>query len=247
MATFVKYSHLFALPDDPDEDELQFTSSDAEQVPFLAWVSPTYVDNAAKFSKDNAWAFDILAIDGIRLQPRLWGSSTLGPKEEGLDGEPTNLRRAAYTSTGSRVTTRARVWGPDLAVAGYGCALPLDQLDRRVKTVRRQLRAYPGHEEDIEEFTFDSPARVLVWTAFSAIIPHKTFDRDNAIAIDIPMIDGDPTMKIWWGGDHLGDDGDAANLHRGIWQGDASSISIRLRVFGPDMAASGYAIALFYP
>lgn len=246
MSSFVKYHHLFGLPDDSHEEELRFTSGDEEEVPFVAWVSPTYIDSSIRFDSDNAWAFDVLRIDGNLLKPRLWGSDWLGPKE-GPGSEPTNLRRAAYVGTGSRVTVRLRVRGPDLGVGGYGCALPLDQLDKRVRTSRRQLRAYPGHEEDVEEITFDSSARVLIWTAISAIIPHKTFDRNNAVAIDIPLIDGTPTSKIWYGGDHLGEQGDTANLHRGVWKGDATTITVRLRTFGPDVAVAGYACVLYYP
>lgn len=238
--SWANYAHLGATPDDRSvEEEVKFSDTETD---FVGWVSPTYIDTLGKFNEANAYAADIIRIDYERPKPRLWGGDDLGE-----EGARANVRLAAYAARGRSLTGRIRVFGDDVAVGGYACALPLEQVTHRMKCKRKILQVDPTYSFQGHTFEFSSPVNVFVFTAISCFIPLGNFNDENAVAIDIKEVDGAPTDTVWYGGDHLGADGEPTNLRMGVFAGEeVSSVAVRLRTFGSDVAAAGYAICLFY-
>jgi hypothetical protein len=56
------------------------------------------------------------------------------------------------------------------------------------------------------------------------------FDRDNAWAIEVFMVDGDRPGPYVFGGRHWGSDGAPSNVYTGAWTGRAQAVTFRLSV-----------------
>jgi hypothetical protein len=88
----------------------------------------------------------------------------------------------------------------------------------------------------------------LAWGDVTWIDSLATFDRDNAVAIDIPFVDGARTSTRLSGGDHLGDAGAFSNLHEGALVRFGRRVTFRLRAFhSDDLEAFGYGIVITNP
>jgi len=88
----------------------------------------------------------------------------------------------------------------------------------------------------------------LAWGDVTFIDPLNNFDRDNAVAVDIPFIDGVRTSTRLNGGDHLGAAGAFSNLHQGAVIRAGRRITYRLRAFhGDDLNAFGYGLVITNP
>ncbi|SDZ20104.1 hypothetical protein SAMN05660209_05005 [Geodermatophilus africanus] len=113
----------------------------------------------------------------------------------------------------------------------------------------RQLFAV-GNGDATATVTMDlgSPQTFLAWGAITWIDSTATFDRDNAVGIDITHVDGVRTGTALQGGDHLGDPGALKNLHQGAVFRFGRTVTFRLRAFhGEDLNALGYGIAITNP
>jgi hypothetical protein len=88
----------------------------------------------------------------------------------------------------------------------------------------------------------------LAWGDVTYVDPLNNFDRDNAIAVDIPFVDGARTSTRLSGGDHLGVPGAFSNLHEGAVFRFGRTITFRLRAFhGDDLNAFGYGLVITNP
>ena len=241
----IVHSRLVALAEDDLETEevnLDFSDGTTGDVDFLAWTSPTYIQAFDQFEKGNAYAMDITKVNGDWLPSRASGGAHLGD-----EGSNQNLRRAAHSGRGHRVTARSRVFGGHISTIGYACALPLGLLHEKVHTKRYTLYGAPEDREQSYTFTFDTPKYILIWTGISFIDPFDRF-KHRALAIDIPEIDGSPTVVYSGGGEFLGDgadENDDRNLFQGVYAGLATTVKVRFRVFGDDLMASGFACLLY--
>jgi hypothetical protein len=88
----------------------------------------------------------------------------------------------------------------------------------------------------------------LAWGEVTFIDSLADFDRDNAVAIDIPFIDGLRTNTRLFGGDHLGDNGAFSNLHEGALVRFGRRVTFRLRAFhSDDLECFGYGVVITNP
>jgi len=71
------------------------------------------------------------------------------------------------------------------------------------------------------------------------------FDRDNAIAADIFLVDNVRTATLVSGGDHWGGAGAFTNVHQATVVRFARTVTFRLRAFNPDIeaCAQGWVVA----
>jgi hypothetical protein len=93
-----------------------------------------------------------------------------------------------------------------------------------------------------------SPQTFIAWGDVTFVDPLNNFDRDNAVAIDIPFVDGSRTATRLSGGGHLGDPGAFSNLHQGAIIRFGRSVTFRLRAFhGDDLNAFGYGLVITNP
>jgi hypothetical protein len=89
---------------------------------FLAWGSVTMVDSLADFDRDNAYAFDIFTIDGVRTPAVVTGGAHWGPP-----GSGSNVFQGAVVGTGRRINMWLRtIHSQDLDTFGVGCVVTLD-------------------------------------------------------------------------------------------------------------------------
>ena len=90
--------------------------------PFLAWGSVTMVDSLNDFDRDNAYAFDIFTIDGVRTASRVSGGAHWGPS-----GSGSNVFEGAVRGNGRFVNMWLRsIHSDDLDTFGVGIVLTLD-------------------------------------------------------------------------------------------------------------------------
>jgi hypothetical protein len=90
------------------------------------------------------------------------------------------------------------------------------------------------------------PQFFVAWITVNMVDPTIDFDRDNAIAADIFLVDGSRTASRVFGGDHFGVSGSAANVFQGAVVGFGTRITFFLRIFGPDVSAAGEAVVVFW-
>jgi hypothetical protein len=90
--------------------------------PFLAWGSVSMVDSLTDFDRDNAYAFDIFAVDGALTSARVSGGEHWGPP-----GSGNNVFDGAVRGFGRRVNFWLRtIHSDDLDTFGVGVLLTLD-------------------------------------------------------------------------------------------------------------------------
>jgi len=89
---------------------------------FLAWGSATMVDSLNDFDRDNAVAFDIFTIDGVKTPTAVFGGDHWGPL-----GSGNNVYQGAVVGKGRFVNMWLRsIHTDDLDSFGVGCVLTLD-------------------------------------------------------------------------------------------------------------------------
>jgi hypothetical protein len=71
---------------------------------------------------------------------------------------------------------------------------------------------------------------LLAWGQTTMVDSRADFDRDNAYAVEVFMVDGDRPGPYVWGGDHWGSDGAPSNVYTGAWTGRARRVTFRLSV-----------------
>jgi hypothetical protein len=90
--------------------------------PFLAWGSVTMIDSLADFDRDNAYAFDIFTVDGVRTTSRVHGGAHWGSP-----GSGSNVFEGAVRGSGRFVNMWLRsIHTDDLDTFGVGIVLTLD-------------------------------------------------------------------------------------------------------------------------
>jgi len=87
----------------------------------------------------------------------------------------------------------------------------------------------------------------VAWGTVNMIDPRTDFDRDNAVVIDIPFIDGARTNTRVFGGDHWGDNGAFSNVHDSAVVRFGRRVTFRLRTFGPDVDAHACGVVITNP
>ena len=93
-----------------------------------------------------------------------------------------------------------------------------------------------------------APQIFLAWGDVTWIDSLSNFDSDNAVAIDIPFVDGARTATCLSGGAHLGDAGAFSNLHQGALVRFGQTVTFRLRAFhSDDLECFGYGIVITNP
>jgi hypothetical protein len=71
---------------------------------------------------------------------------------------------------------------------------------------------------------------LLAWGQVTMIDSRSDFDRDNAWAVEVFMVDGDRPGPYIFGGRHWGSDGAPSNVYTGAWAGRAQTVTFRLSV-----------------
>ncbi len=69
---------------------------------------------------------------------------------------------------------------------------------------------------------------VLAWGQVTMLDSRSDFDRDNAWAVEVFMVDGERPGPYVFGGRHWGSDGAPSNVYTGAWTGRARTITFRL-------------------
>jgi hypothetical protein len=113
--------------------------------------------------------------------------------------------------------------------------------------IREMFAVSPGGTSTV---TIDLGASsvFLAWGIVTWIDPLNNFDRDNAVAIDIPFVDGTRTSSRLSGGDHLGAFGASTNLFEGALVRFGRTVTFRLRAFhSDDLNCFGYGIVITNP
>ena len=112
--------HLFALKNEGGSDNVIVDLGERRR--FVAFGSATMVDSLANFDRDNAYAFDIFTIDGIRTVPQVSGGEHWGPA-----GSGSNVFEGAVVGTGRRIDFWLRtIHSQDLDTFGVGVVITLD-------------------------------------------------------------------------------------------------------------------------
>jgi hypothetical protein len=95
---------------------------------------------------------------------------------------------------------------------------------------------------------FLGPSTTFVaWGSATMIDPRTTFDRDNAVVIDIPFVNGFRTSTRVSGGDHWGDPGAFSNIHNTALVRFGDRVTFRVRTFGPDVDADACGVVITNP
>ena len=76
-----------------------------------------------------------------------------------------------------------------------------------------------------------SSRRFIAYTAIVFMDPLANFDRGDAFALDVFMVDGNMTRTVLQGGDHLGPPGSRDNLRSPVHVGTGRRITFRARTF----------------
>jgi hypothetical protein len=71
---------------------------------------------------------------------------------------------------------------------------------------------------------------LLAWGQVTMTDSRSDFDRDNAWAVEVFMVDGDRPGPYVFGGRHWGSDGAPSNVYTGAWTGRARRVTFRLSV-----------------
>jgi hypothetical protein len=71
---------------------------------------------------------------------------------------------------------------------------------------------------------------LLAWGNATMLDSRSDFDRDNAWAVEVFMVDGDRPGPYVFGGRHWGSDGAPSNVYTGAWTGRARTVTFRLSV-----------------
>jgi hypothetical protein len=71
---------------------------------------------------------------------------------------------------------------------------------------------------------------LLAWGQVTMIDSRSDFDRDNAWAVEVFMVDDDRPGPYIFGGRHWGSDGAPSNAYTGAWTGRARTVTFRLSV-----------------
>jgi hypothetical protein len=71
---------------------------------------------------------------------------------------------------------------------------------------------------------------LVAWGQVTMIDSRSDFDRDNAWAVEVFMVDGDRPGPYVFGGRHWGSDGAPSNVYTGAWTGRAQRVTFRLSV-----------------
>jgi hypothetical protein len=89
---------------------------------FLAFGSVTMIDPLTDFDRDNAVAFDIYKIDGVRTNYRIYGGDHFGD-----EGANKNVYEGAYVGYGRRIEFWLRsIHHQDLDTFGVGIVITLE-------------------------------------------------------------------------------------------------------------------------
>ncbi len=89
---------------------------------FLAFGSVTMIDPLRDFDRDNAVAFDIYRIDGVKTSYRVYGGDHWG-----AHGNSNNVYEGAYVGYGQRIEFWLRsIHSHDLDAFGVGVVIVLD-------------------------------------------------------------------------------------------------------------------------
>ena len=89
---------------------------------FLAWGSVTMVDSLSDFDSDNAYAFDIYTIDGVKTPTTVFGGAHWGPL-----GSGSNVYQGAWVGYGRYINMWVRsIHTADLDTFGVGNVVTLD-------------------------------------------------------------------------------------------------------------------------
>jgi len=109
---------------------------------------------------------------------------------------------------------------------------------------RATLLANPGVPMTI---TLDmrQPRLFVAQIAINMLDPLVNYDRDNAVAADIPLVDDQRTPSSFIGGDHWGESGADSNVFRGSFVGTGQKVTFRVRVMGPDESAGAEGMLVF--
>lgn len=107
---------------------------------------------------------------------------------------------------------------------------------------------YSGFSEASETHTIDlgETRDFYAWCQINMVDSLANFDADNAVAIDIYMIDGvETTRSRIWGGRHWGAADSSSNVHDGAIAARGRRITFRLRAMhSSDLQAYGTGIVL---
>lgn len=71
---------------------------------------------------------------------------------------------------------------------------------------------------------------LLAWGSATMLDSRSDFDRDNAWAVEVFMVDDDRPGPYVFGGEHWGSDGAPSNVYTGAWTGRARAVTFRLSV-----------------
>lgn len=79
------------------------------------------VDSLNDFDRDNAYAFDVFTVDGVKTASRVHGGAHWGPS-----GSGDNVYEGAVRGVGRFVNIWLRIHAEDLDTFGVGIVLTLD-------------------------------------------------------------------------------------------------------------------------
>ena len=99
----------------------------------------------------------------------------------------------------------------------------------------------PSGQTRTVTFDLGQPRVFLASIAVNMIDSLTDFDRDNAIAADIFLVDNVRTATLISGGDHWGVAGAFTNVHQATVFRFARTVTFRLRAIGPDIEACAQA------
>jgi hypothetical protein len=84
---------------------------------------------------------------------------------------------------------------------------------------------------DVQDIDLGFARPFLAFVSYSVIDSLGPFDRGNAVAAEVYRVDGQPTWKYLYGGDHFGANGADSNVHEPMYRGFGRVIQFRARAF----------------
>lgn len=250
MPATVVANHLRVTPAMP-EDEAVLAFSDAN-ARYIAWTAVTYISARTHFDSDNAFVMDIHRENGAIIPDIVLHDKFNAPGFLGPEGDDRNARKGARAGLARTVTARLRAFGPDLSLAGYGCALPLQFVLPNIKTFGGTLAADNTSPEVILPIHFPTPSQALFWVGLSLFEPEETFNSKESVAIDIFRVDGEKTSVAASDEDPLGAQFEDSNVYTGVYatkeQEAIQDAEVRLRVMGASkIIVGGFVCGIYYP
>lgn len=113
--------------------------------------------------------------------------------------------------------------------------------------VRQMFAVSPGGTSTVT-IDLGAPTVFVAWGTVTWIDSLNDFDRDNAVAIDIPFVDGNPTSSVLFGGNKLGGSGTPSSLFEGALVRFGRFVTFRLRAFhSDDFDCFGYGVIITNP